>query len=253
MFDGIRRLIRGRPCEEQGPIRRSQIDRTAAYGSRLFGRDDMPEIAGSSPKAWPCTLVVHRINGMHMRICFFGDSIVNGTGDPDCLGWVGRVCAAARQKRRRCHRLQSGHSARHQRGYSRALAPVRRTLACRPRWRAAWCSRSASTTASSKTALRRVQPAQTVANARAILAAAVAYAPTAHDRRRRRLAETDVNARVQELDRRHLRAACHELGVPFLDVFDRLAGIVDVACARSTQGRRRASRPGWPTKSSRRW
>lgn len=28
-----------------------------------------------------------------MRLCFFGDSFVNGTGDPDCRGWVGRVCA----------------------------------------------------------------------------------------------------------------------------------------------------------------
>lgn len=34
----------------------------------------------------------------HMRICFFGDSFVNGTGDPDYLGWVGRVCAAARRR-----------------------------------------------------------------------------------------------------------------------------------------------------------
>jgi acyl-CoA thioesterase-1 len=31
-----------------------------------------------------------------MRICFFGDSIVNGTGDDDCLGWTGRICSAAR-------------------------------------------------------------------------------------------------------------------------------------------------------------
>lgn len=31
-----------------------------------------------------------------VRICFFGDSFVNGTGDDDCLGWVGRICAAAR-------------------------------------------------------------------------------------------------------------------------------------------------------------
>ncbi|MDQ3701873.1 MAG: GDSL-type esterase/lipase family protein [Chloroflexota bacterium] len=31
-----------------------------------------------------------------MRVCFVGDSFVNGTGDPDCLGWAGRVCAAAR-------------------------------------------------------------------------------------------------------------------------------------------------------------
>src|ERR1044071_4238499 len=33
-----------------------------------------------------------------MRICFIGDSYVNGTGDDDCLGWTGRICAAARQR-----------------------------------------------------------------------------------------------------------------------------------------------------------
>jgi acyl-CoA thioesterase I len=31
-----------------------------------------------------------------MRICFIGDSFVNGTGDDSGLGWVGRVSAAAR-------------------------------------------------------------------------------------------------------------------------------------------------------------
>ncbi|MCA1994463.1 MAG: GDSL-type esterase/lipase family protein [Coleofasciculus sp. S288] len=31
----------------------------------------------------------------NLRICFVGDSFVNGTGDPECLGWTGRVCAAA--------------------------------------------------------------------------------------------------------------------------------------------------------------
>jgi len=35
-----------------------------------------------------------------MRICFFGDSFVNGTGDDDALGWVGRVVAKARQSGR---------------------------------------------------------------------------------------------------------------------------------------------------------
>lgn len=33
-----------------------------------------------------------------MRLCFFGDSFVNGTGDPECLGWAGRICADARRK-----------------------------------------------------------------------------------------------------------------------------------------------------------
>jgi hypothetical protein len=37
---------------------------------------------------------------MPVSICFFGDSMVNGTGDDACLGWVGRICAAARRSGR---------------------------------------------------------------------------------------------------------------------------------------------------------
>lgn len=33
-----------------------------------------------------------------LRICFIGDSYVNGTSDPEYLGWVGRVSVAARRK-----------------------------------------------------------------------------------------------------------------------------------------------------------
>lgn len=33
-----------------------------------------------------------------LRICFVGDSFVNGTGDPECLGWTGRICANANKK-----------------------------------------------------------------------------------------------------------------------------------------------------------
>lgn len=32
------------------------------------------------------------------RICFIGDSFVNGTGDETMLGWAGRLCADARQQ-----------------------------------------------------------------------------------------------------------------------------------------------------------
>ena len=34
-----------------------------------------------------------------MRICFVGDSITNGTGDPEYLGWVGRVMQHERTRR----------------------------------------------------------------------------------------------------------------------------------------------------------
>lgn len=30
-----------------------------------------------------------------IRIAFVGDSFVNGTGDPECLGWIGRACRLA--------------------------------------------------------------------------------------------------------------------------------------------------------------
>ncbi len=33
--------------------------------------------------------------GTDLQICFVGDSFVNGTGDPECRGWAGRVCATA--------------------------------------------------------------------------------------------------------------------------------------------------------------
>ncbi len=33
-----------------------------------------------------------------LRICFVGDSFVNGTGDRDGLGWAGRICRSARAR-----------------------------------------------------------------------------------------------------------------------------------------------------------
>ncbi|OUL36630.1 lipase [Nostoc sp. T09] len=33
-----------------------------------------------------------------LRICFVGDSFVNGTGDPEYLGWTGRICINANKK-----------------------------------------------------------------------------------------------------------------------------------------------------------
>jgi lysophospholipase L1-like esterase len=41
------------------------------------------------------------MNSIHipkLRICFVGDSFVNGTGDPEYLGWTGRICVNAQKK-----------------------------------------------------------------------------------------------------------------------------------------------------------
>jgi acyl-CoA thioesterase I len=157
--------------------------------------------------------------GMPVRICFFGDSIVNGTGDPDCLGWVGRVCAAARQQGVDVTSYNLG---------------VRRDTSTDilRRWRQeadtrlpSWNSRRlvfsfGVNDCISENGGCRVQLFHTVSNAQAILAAAVAYAPTVMIGPAP-ISETDVNNRVRELIPA-LSAACHEHGVPFLDVFDRL-------------------------------
>jgi len=36
--------------------------------------------------------------GADIRICFVGDSFVNGTGDETALGWAGRLCAEAARR-----------------------------------------------------------------------------------------------------------------------------------------------------------
>ncbi|GAB1543975.1 hypothetical protein NUACC21_66510 [Scytonema sp. NUACC21] len=37
-------------------------------------------------------------NIRELRICFLGESFVNGTGDPEHLGWAGRICVNASSK-----------------------------------------------------------------------------------------------------------------------------------------------------------
>ncbi|MBM3482525.1 MAG: hypothetical protein FJX66_04410 [Alphaproteobacteria bacterium] len=58
-----------------------------------------------------------------LRLCFIGDSIVNGYGDSTMLGWPGRVCAAARA---------AGHDVTH---YNGGIRGDTSTL-IRARWRA---------------------------------------------------------------------------------------------------------------------
>ncbi|MGI0493739.1 GDSL-type esterase/lipase family protein [Alkalinema pantanalense CENA528] len=40
---------------------------------------------------------MHFLAPRDLRICFLGESFINGTGDPACLGWTGRICAMAQQ------------------------------------------------------------------------------------------------------------------------------------------------------------
>lgn len=54
---------------------------------KLCQGDNRGQISTAEPSPLP---------GKQLRLCFIGDSFVNGTGHPDFQGWVGRVCEHAR-------------------------------------------------------------------------------------------------------------------------------------------------------------
>ncbi len=168
-----------------------------------------------------------------LRIGFVGDSIVNGTGDATMLGWTGRVCAAA---------AAAGHDITH---YDLGIRGDTSTL-IRARWRDETARRLPE---GFKAALffgfgindcvhldgvRRVTPATSLANTRAILAEAKAWRPTLFigptpiDFRERAAqfypgVSLSLDGRdISELNRGLLQAAA-EVGVPALDLHSPLS------------------------------
>lgn len=156
---------------------------------------------------------------MDLRIAFFGDSFVNGFGDPDGLGWVGRVGAAA---------IARGHTVTSYNGGIRGDTSAdvrarwrdeaaRRLPAAEPRGLVfAFCVNDGLSVAGRQALAREA----TIANARDILAAAKAFAPTLMIGPPP-IADDAVNARMRGLTAA-FAATCRDLAVPFLDVFDAL-------------------------------
>ena len=151
-----------------------------------------------------------------LRICFVGDSFVNGTGDPACLGWTGRVSAAL---------IEQGHSVTY---YN--LGVRRETSSdIATRWRQEVTPRLAH---GSEARLvfsfgvndtmpqgrgSRVPHADSLANTERILRSAGAVAltfivgppPIADERQNSAIAKLAQGVQV----------VCTSVGVPFLDVF----------------------------------
>jgi acyl-CoA thioesterase-1 len=156
---------------------------------------------------------------MELRVCFFGDSFVNGTRDPDCLGWVGRVCASAWSR---------GHGVT---GYN---GGIRRNTSAdvRGRWRREAESRLRGEFRGAlvfsfgvndcvgEDGRRRVAETETIANAKVILGEACAWLPTLMVGPAP-IAVAEVNERVKQLVPA-LKIVCDELHVPFLDIFGTL-------------------------------
>ena len=156
-----------------------------------------------------------------IRICFIGDSLVNGTADPTYLGWPGRVCQAA---------AQQGHLVTHYnlgiRSDTTADIAERWEKECADRLPAHIDGRVVfsfgvnDTTIQDHNNQQRVDTQTSLNLAKAILTAAkdrytvlwIGPLPIADDRQ---------NKRSKELDR-HFQALAKEIGVSYLAVYDTL-------------------------------
>lgn len=156
-----------------------------------------------------------------MRICFIGDSFVNGVGDVEGLGWRGRVTALA---------LKAGLDLT---AYD--LGIRRNTSAdILARWEAEATARfpagaphrllfafGTNDCADDGTGMPRLPLPQTLANAEAILTRAKTLAPSLMVGPAPMLDDAEVDERLAELERR-LGALCDGLEIPFLPVLNLL-------------------------------
>ncbi|MFN8524328.1 MAG: GDSL-type esterase/lipase family protein [Chloroflexota bacterium] len=154
-----------------------------------------------------------------LRVCFVGDSFVNGTGDDACLGWSGRVCAAARE---------DGHDLTYYnlgiRRETTADILARWSAEVRPRLPTPAEGRLVFSFGANDLTIEhgqpRIAPDRSVDHARAILSEAsrrcptllVGLTPSPDDER---------NQRARVLDERYA-ALCADLGIPMLRVYDAL-------------------------------
>lgn len=154
-----------------------------------------------------------------IRLCFVGDSYVNGTGDPECLGWAGRVSVAARHKGYNLTYYNLGVRRETSADIAkrwRQEVQLRFPMSCQP---FVVFSFGANDT-TLEDGQRRVSEAQSIDNVRQILRVAkelysvVMIGPPP-------MADPDQNRRTGQLSQFFAEVAENE-GVPFLSVFDHL-------------------------------
>jgi acyl-CoA thioesterase I len=169
-----------------------------------------------------------------IRICFIGDSITAGTGDPEFLGWPGRLCR---------REAQAGHDVTLYnlgvRADTSALIAERWQRECEPRLPPAFSGALAFAFGVNDTAMEpdgslRVDDAASRRLARQIVGTATAWKPTLWigpapvDEAQMPIGvpgspQRDFrNGRVKETSLAYAEIA-RELGVPYLDLFTPLA------------------------------
>jgi acyl-CoA thioesterase I len=157
-----------------------------------------------------------------MRICFFGDSFVNGTGADVCLGWIGRACAAARRAGRdvTCYNLGiRGDTTAHVLQRWRQEADAR--LLAEHDGRLVFSFGTNDCCPATDGQVVRIAPGQALANAEAILKVARASRPTLM-MGPLPVGDAATDRRIIELSA-EFATLCAGLGVPYLELFGLVA------------------------------
>lgn len=178
-----------------------------------------PELSTLSSAALQSPALNSPLRGKDHRICFVGDSFVQGTGDVRCLGWPGRLTQQA---------IADGSNLTHynlgiRRDTSRDIA-ARWQQECTARLPAIFEQRVVFAFGVNDTAFvdgsLRVQENESLANFSAILQAASARFPTLTIGPPP-VPNAEQSRRVRDLDRQFSEIAA-TLQIPYLSVFDDL-------------------------------
>jgi acyl-CoA thioesterase-1 len=154
-----------------------------------------------------------------IRICFLGDSLVNGTEDNSVLGWPGRVCADARARG-----IPITHYNLGIRRETTSELLLRWREECHRRLPSTCDGRIVISTGANDTSLDggrpRVKPEESIANIQRLLSEAMAFRvlvvgppPVGDD---------EQNTRIEALSRQFAIAAKAD-DVPFIDLFSTLS------------------------------
>ncbi len=151
-----------------------------------------------------------------VRICFVGESFVNGTGDPECLGWTGRICVDANKKGYEITYYNLGVRRETSTELKkRWLQEVSYRLPQEYDGRVVFSFGVNDTTI--ENGKTRVEFAESITNAREILSKCKQLYPTLMVSPAP-VIDKEQNLRIADLSK-HFALICREINVPYLDAF----------------------------------
>lgn len=154
-----------------------------------------------------------------LRICFLGDSFVNGTGDPTHLGWTGRLCISLAHQGYGITNYTLGIRGETSRDLAqRWQEEVQRRAAPHYDMRLIFSFGTNDTTLEEDQL--RVEPAESLQNAHQILSSAQQHYPVLMISPPP-IADREQRERIGALTQQ-LGVLCQDLQIPFLDVFTSL-------------------------------